>query len=70
MKKKEDDFLLYVADSSLVFTNDLKFREKEKIDIISRLPGRFGIEEELSSIFRDREVDLRTPEDPIPDIVV
>ncbi len=48
MQKEEDDeFLLYIADSSAVTTNNLRIRKEANIDIISRLPGRFGIEDEL-----------------------
>jgi transposase len=49
MKKEQDEFLLYIADSSLVTTENLKIRQKENIDIISRLPARFGIENELKN---------------------
>ena len=47
MKKEYDEFLLYIADSSFVTTENLKLRKDTNIDIISRLPGRFGIENEL-----------------------
>ncbi len=47
MQKEEDEFLLYIADSSLVTTSNLKMRREAKLDIISRLPGRFAIEGEL-----------------------
>ena len=47
LQKDENDFLLYVADSSMVTTDNLRLRRQENIDIISRLPGRFGIEGEL-----------------------
>jgi transposase len=40
--KDIEDFLLYVADSALITTPNLNH-----IDFISRLPGNFGIEEEL-----------------------
>ncbi len=46
-KEEEDEFLLYIADSSAVTTNNLRIRKEANIDIISRLPGRFGIEAEL-----------------------
>ncbi len=46
-KEEEDKFLLYIADSSAVTTNNLRIRKEADIDIISRLPGRFGIEDEL-----------------------
>ena len=35
------------SEIPMVTTENLKIRKKENIDIISRLPGRFGIEEEL-----------------------
>ncbi|MFO8109637.1 MAG: IS1634 family transposase [Thermoplasmata archaeon] len=47
LQKDPDDFLLYIADSSLVTTDNLRLRHQENIDIISRLPGRFGLEGEL-----------------------
>jgi len=47
LQKETDDFLLYVADSSVVTTDNLKLRHTHNIDIISRLPGRFGLEEKL-----------------------
>ena len=45
--KDIEDFLLYVADSALITTPNLKLMDKYHIDFISRLPGNFGIEEEL-----------------------
>lgn len=47
LKKDADEFLLYIADSELVTTDNLKLCVQEHIDIISRLPGRFNIEEDL-----------------------
>lgn len=47
MQKEVDEFLLYIADSALVTTENLKIRRNANIDILSRLPGRFGIEDEL-----------------------
>jgi transposase len=47
LKKDDDEFLLYVADSALVTTENLAIRKDLHIDILSRLPGRFGLEEEL-----------------------
>ncbi len=47
MQKEEDEFLLYIADSSAVTTNNLRIRKEADIDIISRLPGRFEIEDSL-----------------------
>lgn len=47
MQKTENDELLCIADSSLVTTENLKLRDTARINIISRLPGRFGIEADL-----------------------
>ena len=47
MKKDKDDFLLYIADSAAVTTDNLEISASENIDLISRLPGRFGIEKKL-----------------------
>ena len=47
LQKDDMGALLLVADSALVTTNNLELRKKSKIDIISRLPGRFDIEDEL-----------------------
>ncbi|MEA3458318.1 MAG: IS1634 family transposase [Candidatus Thermoplasmatota archaeon] len=41
------EFLLYVADSALVTTPNLRLMDKYHIDFISRLPGTFSIEDEL-----------------------
>ena len=41
------EFLLYVADSALVTTPNLRLMSKYHIDFISRLPGTFAIEDEL-----------------------
>lgn len=46
-KEEEDEFLLYIADSSVVTTNNLRIRKEARVDIISRLPGRFEIEDDL-----------------------
>jgi len=45
--KDIEDFLLYVADSALITTPNLNLMDEYHIDFISRLPGNFGIEEEL-----------------------
>jgi len=47
LKKDADDFLLYIADSSLATKDNLNQIAQEHIDIISRLPATFNIEEEL-----------------------
>ena len=49
LKKDKEDFLLYIADSALVTTDNLDHLAGEHIDFISRLPGRFGIEKELKN---------------------
>jgi transposase len=45
--KDISEFLLYVADSALVTTPNLRLMSKYHIDFISRLPGTFAIEDEL-----------------------
>ena len=45
--KNISEFLLYVADSALVTTPNLRLMSKYHIDFISRLPGTFAIEDEL-----------------------
>ncbi len=45
--KDLDEFLLYVADSALVTTDNLPSMDDYHIDFISRFPGRFSLEEEL-----------------------
>jgi transposase len=47
LNKEPDEFLLYVADSSLVTTDNLRIRKESKLDILSRLPGRFTLEKQL-----------------------
>lgn len=49
LRKETDDYLLYVADSAVVTNKNLDLinRPDIAIDLISRLPGRFGIEKEL-----------------------
>jgi transposase len=47
LKKDKEDFLLYIGDSALVTTDNLDHLADEHMDFISRLPGRFDIEEEL-----------------------
>ena len=42
--------LIYVADSSMVTLNNLKLIEKKKLNFVSRLPGRFTLEEELKEL--------------------
>lgn len=47
LKKDKEEFMLYIADSALVTTNNLDHLASEHMDFISRLPGRFNIEKEL-----------------------
>ena len=47
LKKDEDEFMLYIADSAVVTTDNLDRISAKHMDLISRLPGRFGIEKEL-----------------------
>jgi len=42
-----DEFLLYVADSAVVTTDNLGLLREYKVDILSRLSERFGLAEEL-----------------------
>ncbi len=41
------DFLLYTADSAAVTEDNLKLFKEYHVDMISRLPERFGLAEEL-----------------------
>src|SRR5659263_603044 len=45
--KSEDEFLLYTADSAAVTEDNLKLFKKYHIDMISRLPERYDLAEEL-----------------------
>lgn len=47
LQKDKNDPLLLVGDSALVTTDNLQLIKENKIDIISRLPGRFDLEGEL-----------------------
>ena len=47
LKKSKEDFLLYIGDSALVTTDNLDYLADERMDFISRLPGRFDLETEL-----------------------
>jgi transposase len=42
-----DEFLLYVADSAVVTTGNLERLREYKMDLLSRLPERFGLAEAL-----------------------
>jgi transposase len=47
LQKSDDDFLLYTADSAAVTEDNLKLFKKYHVDMISRLPERYGLAEEL-----------------------
>jgi len=47
LRKEDDEPLTYVADSSLITVPNLRLIDKYHIDIISRLPGIFAIENQL-----------------------
>ena len=47
LQKSDDDFLLYTADSAAVTEDNLKLFKEYHVNMISRLPERFGLAEEL-----------------------
>src|SRR3990172_8999955 len=47
LQKSDDDFLLYTADSAAVTEDNLKLFKEYHVDMISRLPERYGLAEEL-----------------------
>jgi len=47
LQKSDDDFLLYTADSAAVTEDNLKLFKEYYVDMISRLPERYGLAEEL-----------------------
>src|SRR5660397_37535 len=47
LQKNDDDFLLYTADSAAVTEDNLKLFKEYYVDMISRLPERYGLAEEL-----------------------
>ena len=47
LQKNDDDFLLYTADSAAVTEDNLKLFKEYHVDMISRLPERYGLAEEL-----------------------
>src|SRR5659263_483334 len=47
LQKSDDDFLLYTADSAAVTEENLKLYKEYHGDMISRLPERYGLAEEL-----------------------
>ena len=62
LHKNEDDFLLYTADSAAVTDDNLKLLEEYNLDIISRLPGRYDLADELmnQAIMDNNWVELGT----------
>lgn len=47
LQKSDDDFLLYTADSAAVTEDNLKQFKEYQVDMISRLPERYDLAEEL-----------------------
>src|SRR5665811_915370 len=47
LQKSDDDFLLYTADSAAVTEENLKLFKEYHVDMISRLPERYGLAEDL-----------------------
>ncbi|GEM_PF-5084801 len=47
LQKSEDDFLLYTADSAAVTEDNLMLFKEYRVDMISRLPERYTLAEEL-----------------------
>ncbi len=47
LQKSDTDFLLYTADSSAVTEDNLKLFKEYRVDMISRLPERYTLAEEL-----------------------
>jgi len=47
LQKNDDDFLLYTADSAAVTEENLKLFKEYHVDMISRLPERYGLAEDL-----------------------
>ncbi len=47
LQKSDDDFLLYTADSAAVTEDNLKQFKEYHVDMISRLPERYDLAEEL-----------------------
>ncbi len=48
LQKNDNDFLLYTADSATVTEDNLKLFKEYHIDMISRLPERYDLAEELT----------------------
>lgn len=46
-KNDVEEFLLYIADSALITTDNLTLMKEYHVDFISRLPGNFALEEQL-----------------------
>lgn len=47
LQKRDDDFLLYTADSAAITDDNLKLFKEYHVDLISRMPERYSIAEEL-----------------------
>ncbi len=47
LQKNDDDFLLYTADSEAVTEDNLNLYKKYNLDLISRLPERYNLADEL-----------------------
>jgi transposase len=62
LQKSEDDFLLYTADSAAVTDDNLKLFKEYHVDMISRLPERYDLAEELidQAIMADNWTEIGT----------
>lgn len=62
LQKSEDDFLLYTADSAAVTDDNLRLFKEYHVDMISRLPERYGLAEELidQAIMADNWTEIGT----------
>jgi transposase len=47
LSRETDEFLLYVADSAVVTTDNLLLLRENKLDVLSRFPERFALAQEL-----------------------
>lgn len=62
LQKNDNDFLLYTADSEAVTEDNLKLFKEYKLDLISRLPERYDLADELinQAITEDNWTELGT----------
>ncbi len=62
LQKNDDDFLLYTADSAAVTEDNLKLFKEYHVDMISRLPERYSLAEELidQAILADKWNEIGT----------